>query len=84
MHLLTPTVEEAVREMDAKAKLAQEKKRKSLKRQRKRDEHAAKNNNSNKRPRLGDEAAAKSKPRSPDFLVKAFRLGAKEWNTAVS
>jgi len=60
--------------MDAKAQLAQQKKRKSLKRQRKREEHAP------KRPRLAD--AVTKKPKSPDFLVNSFQLGGKSWQSS--
>lgn len=66
--------------MDAKAKLLEQKKQKSLKRQRKRDEDV---HGKNKRARIGDGSGGKvKKPKSPDFLVKSFRLGAKPWNAA--
>jgi hypothetical protein len=67
--------------MDAKAKLYEQKKQKSLKRQRKRDEDV---HGKNKRARIGgDENGGKArKPKSPDFLVKAFRLGNKSWASA--
>lgn len=66
--------EDTIHEMDARSQQIQQKKRKSLKRQRKRETHA------NKRPRLDVDApmVARGKPKSPDFLAKAFRLGVRQ------